>query len=62
MEYINRLPPLVNARIQSYAIPEMSAGVGIMNAPLPMMYMNVAAVKNGMLGDDQRWRLDFVLQ
>lgn len=32
-----------------------------MPVPLPRLYMNVSAVKNGDLGDDQKWTLDFVL-
>lgn len=56
----NRFPPYVIARIQSCQYPDMSAGVGFMPVPLPRLYMNVSAVKNGDLGDDQKWILDFV--
>lgn len=58
---LNRNPPLVHAHIQSVEYPEMSAGVGILNSPLPKMYLNVAAGPNGQLQDDQKWKLDFIL-
>lgn len=49
----------MNAHIQSVEYPDMSAGVGILDIPLPTMYRNVAAVPNKSIKDDERWTLDY---
>lgn len=39
----------------------MSAGVGILDIPLPKLYRNVAAVPNGKVMEDEKWTLDYFL-
>ncbi|KAL0639433.1 hypothetical protein Q9L58_001461 [Maublancomyces gigas] len=57
-----RFPPLLTARIQSYENPGMSAGAGVLHVPLPRIFSNVAAAKNGDHAGNQRWQLDFAVE
>lgn len=54
----HRFPPLVNARIQSWENPGMSAAVGGLGTVLPKLYRNVSAVKNDAEGVNNRWNID----
>lgn len=55
-----RYPPIVHARIQSIARPDLSAAIGGL-AALPRIYLNVAGVPNDPGSESQKWRLDYFL-
>lgn len=47
------------AQIQSVEYPNLSAGTGFLNVPLPRIFMNVAA---GALGEEnEKWKIDYIL-
>lgn len=53
---------MVYARIQSHENPGMSAAAGVLNVPLPRIFANVAAAKNGEHVQNQKWKLDFAVE
>ncbi|KAI5839151.1 hypothetical protein DFP73DRAFT_587791 [Morchella snyderi] len=56
---MERLPPIMNARIQSVARPWLSAAIGG-NAALPRLYQNIAGVPNEPASRSQKWKVDYM--
>ncbi|KAH0604218.1 uncharacterized protein H6S33_007249 [Morchella sextelata] len=57
---MERLPPIMHARIQSCARPWLSAAIGG-NVALPRLYQNIAGVPNDPGSQGQKWKLDYML-